>query len=219
MKGFRKKECYIDKKQLAEFSLCISIALAAILFLSCQFQKSFEHTSQENQQVNVVVEYERHEDLPGVYKIDAVIPKIEDSGETIEKFNEIIQEEFAEFYELNAGNATEILGGWQYPQIDISYHVTHIEQICAINIITQISSEKDLGKEASVRSYYYDETTKKILTPQQYLEKIGLSPNDVAQAFLQGEGRNYNLEHVAFSSLLNHFYINEEKNPVFFVAD
>ncbi|MEA4987842.1 MAG: hypothetical protein VB095_07255 [Anaerovorax sp.] len=218
MIGFIKKVVQGYIKQFGAVILCIGIIFAGILLSSCQLQRPFA-ISNGGDALNVVVEYERHEDLPGIYKIDVVIPKIESSGDTIKTLNEIIRDEFMEFYELNAGNANEILGGWQYPQIDISYKVVRMKQICAISIITEIHSEQDLGRESSVRSYYYDETQEKILNSKEYLDKIGLTPDEVEKAFLEGVGQNYNLEHVAFSSLQNHFYINEQKQPIFFVVD
>ncbi|WP_206460438.1 hypothetical protein [Anaerovorax sp. IOR16] len=218
MIGFIKKVVQSYIKQFGAAILCIGIIFAGILLSSCQLQRPFA-ISNDRDSLNVVVEYERHEDLPDIYKIDVVIPKIESSGDTIKTLNETIRDEFMEYYELNAGNANEILGGWRYPQIDISYKVVRIKQICAISIITEIHSEQDQGRESSVRSYYYDELQKKILSSKEYLEKLGLTPDEVEQAFLEGVGQNYNLEHVAFSSLQNHFYINEKKQPVFFVVD
>ncbi|WP_324825016.1 hypothetical protein [Sinanaerobacter sp. ZZT-01] len=218
MKYLKKKVIQNCMKRLGSAILCMGIIFAGILLSSCQC-KTLSISPDNVEASNVIVEYERHEDLNGIYRIDIVIPKVDAAGEAAKTLNETIHSEFMDYYRLNAENANEILGGWKYPQINISYKVIRLEQMCAISVITEIHSEEDQGKELSVRNYYYDEIEKEILSMEEYLKKVGLTAEDITQAFISGIGRDYHLEQVEFSSLQNHFYINGEKEPVFCVSD
>ncbi len=218
MKYFREKTLQSGIKKFTSAILCMGIIFAGILLSSCQ-DSNFVVSSNSVKPLDVSVEYERHEDLPGIYKIDIMLPKIEGAGDGIERINETIQSEFTEYYNLNAANANEILGGWKYPQINISYQVIRLQETCTLSVITEIHSEEDEGKELSVRNYYYDEAEKKDLNTEEYLGKIGLTAENITQSFIENEGQDYHLEQIVFSSLQNHFYINEEKKPVFFVVE
>lgn len=160
--------------------------------------------------------YEWHDDEPGSFRLDIVLPMVAPNVANGDVINARIEENFAWLF-----SADQVF--WQsekhpYTWVQFRYTTSCRDGICSLTVIQQVSSllAPETEEDFLFTSYYYDENAgEEIPTAEEYITRLGYSPDDILAMFHAQYEDRYDGASIDALALLDHFYFDETGNAVF----
>ncbi len=171
IRRYRPKKLFLQD----QFRLLAGLILAGFLFGSFLYflqtgDNSILHQKKGTFTVNDGLEI--HEEVKGLYKVDAQLPQIVSDLKNTTDLSAEIAADFYYLYDFSRENIAEAFSGWKNPTIRISYQVKNKNQVYDLVITTEISSIYAYNALTITKYYSYDAKRQKILKSKSEVEKL-----------------------------------------------
>ncbi len=175
-----------------------------LLLCSCCSANGKQQETAAGSSFQVELGYERHEDVPGTYKIDFLFPRVSDSVANASAINDRLKEDY-----MIEGDIPAVAEGYPYTWLEIHYLVSRQNGVCCLSILDTISSAYgSYSPNISVNNYFYNENTQQVMNREEFFKALGLSREDVTKAYAAACCPAYGPDDISFDGLT--FYYTEQ---------